>query len=119
MTPPVPPFPVLTTDDTVTCGHTPAGTVELASTAKLRVKNSPVLTASSIGPTVGTGCTKVKQEDVPCALVTGVTEGKSTKLRAGGQPVILSTLAGGTNGAINAVPGALTVSPAQSKLVAP
>jgi hypothetical protein len=122
MTRATPPKPgVLTTDSTVTCGHTPFGTVIGRSDTKLRVAGSPVLVVDSLKPgtMIGAGCTASKQGDVPCASVKEVTKGPSTKLRAGGSSVMLSSLGGTTNGVINGVPGVLTVAKAQSKLAAP
>jgi|1185.fasta_scaffold483429_2 hypothetical protein len=120
MTGPVLPKPkVLTTDSTVTCGHTPSGAVALKSSAKLRVSGFPVLVSAGVGPAIGTGCVVTKQGDVACTTVTAVATEKSTKLRAGGVPVVLDTLTGTTNGAINAVVGLLTVTKVQSKLVSP
>lgn len=112
---------VLTTDSTVTCGHVLFGTVSLQSNAKLRVRHSPVLVAANLGPGIGIGegCTKVGDTDVPCITTKVPTKGASTKLRAGGLPVMLSTLIGETNGVISGVVGALTVTKVQSKLVAP
>jgi hypothetical protein len=110
---------VLTTDSRVTCGHTPAGAVVLKGSAKLRVSGSSVLVTAGVGPAIGKGCVVAKQGDKPCTTVTAVTAEKSTKLCADGVPVVVDTLTGTTDGTINAVVGALTVSKVQSKLVAP
>jgi hypothetical protein len=109
---------VLTTDNAVTCGHQPAGRVSFPAATKLRVAGTPVITAVVAAP-IGPGCTASKQGDVPCAVVVGaLTTGASAKLRAGGNSVVLSSVTGSTNGVINAVPGALTVTGALPKLVA-
>jgi hypothetical protein len=110
---------VLTTDSTVTCGHTPSGAVALKGSAKLRVSGFSVLVTAGVGPDIGTGCVASKQGDVACTTVTGVATEKSTKLCADGVPVVLDTLTGTTGGTINAVPGHLTVTKVQAKLVAP
>ena len=113
----VPKGAVLTTDSTVTCGHSPFGKVTLTGTAKLQIGGLPVLVAAGVGPGIGPGCLKVKQDDIPCASVTKLTGGLSKKLCAGSGPVVLASLAGTTNGVISTVTGALTVTKAQSKLV--
>jgi hypothetical protein len=110
---------VLTADSTVTCSHTPFGTVVLQGAAKLRVRGFPVLVAANVGPAIGAGCTATRQGDVPCASILPPLTGQSRKLRSRGVPVVLSSLAASTNGVINAIPGALKVTAAQSKLVAP
>jgi len=110
---------VLTTDSTVTCGHKPSGAVALTSSAKLRVSGFSVLISAGVGPAIGAGCLVSKQGDKACTLVTAVTTEKSTKLCANGVPVVVNTVTGTTDGTINAVVGALTVTKVQSKLVAP
>jgi hypothetical protein len=118
----VPKHPVLTTASTVTCNHVPFGRVALSGTAKLRVAGAPVLLAGGVGPGIGPGCVKVGTSDVPCTAVTPLTPpltGLSTKLRAGGSPVVLRTLTAATNGLIGVLKGAVKVTRSQSKLVAP
>ena len=103
------PAAVLTTTNSVTCGHVPPGRVAFESAAKLRVGGRPVLIAGGGAPQVLPGCVVSVQGDVPCATVVGITAGTATKLRAGGRPVVLTTVAGTTNGVIKGKPGALTL----------
>jgi hypothetical protein len=109
---------VLTTASTVTCGHG-AGKVQTSSSAKLKVNGAPVLLKSSIDRRSVSGCVTPVADDPspagrPCTAVTsapavppappplppGVTAGEATKLKAGGQPVMLDTLKGSTNGMV-------------------
>jgi hypothetical protein len=120
MTPSVPSKAVLTSKNTVTCGHTPPGVVVYESASKLQVgSESPVLVAGPPGPTiVPGGCVVQSQGDVPCATVLTVTAGMAKKLRVGVHPVVLYSLAGQTSGTIKGTAGALTVAGGKSKLVA-
>ncbi|WP_370941809.1 hypothetical protein AB5J62_22130 [Amycolatopsis sp. cg5] len=108
---------VLTMDSTVTCGHLPPGRLRPTSAAKLTVLGFPVLVESGIA-VIGPGCTAKQAGDVPCVKTGPITAGRSVKLRAGGMPVMLSTLVGKTAGTSGGVPGSLTVVAAQLKLVA-
>lgn len=90
----------------VSCGHGALSSVSTTSAAKLRVNGQPVLTrAGVLGKTV-TGCSTVASSDasgpvnVTCTLVSKVSAGESTKLKVGGQPVLLDTLKGETNGMV-------------------
>ena len=114
---------VLTTASQVLCGPAgpPAspvhgGAVTVQSTAKLTVAGNPVLVKSGVGPTVS-GCkTPVTPGgNKPCTAVSSVTTGEATKLQAGGQPVMLDTLGGTTDG--NPV-GPLGADASQDKLTA-
>ncbi|SDW52503.1 hypothetical protein SAMN05421504_101818 [Amycolatopsis xylanica] len=108
---------VLTMDGTVTCGHVPPGTLRPTSAAKLAVRGFPVLVESSIA-VIGPGCTAKQAGDAPCVKTGPIVAGRAVKLRAGGMPVILASLAGPTMGISGGVPGKLTVTAAQLKLVA-
>ena len=112
---------VLTTTSTVLCGPdvppNHGGKVAIASTAKLKVNDNPVLLNSSIaGKSVG-GCkTPTSNSTKPCTSVASVSSGEANKLKAGGNPVMLdTTLSGKTDGAPL---GPLFASAGQSKLTA-
>ena len=96
-----------------------SGTVAVESAAKLRIVMgpvliaSPVLVASSIDGKKVSDCMTPTTSDTsgapisyPCRFVStvppgpnsAITAGRATKLTVGGQPVILETQAGDTNG---------------------
>ena len=106
---------VLTTGSTVGCGHDP-GRVTTSSSAKLTVKGEPVLLETSIVGKSVSGCSTAQSSSTsPCKSVVSLASGRATKLTAGGRPVVLSTLAGATDG----VPaGPLKASGVQTKLTA-
>ncbi|WP_069773736.1 hypothetical protein [Streptomyces sp. LUP30] len=121
---------VLTTESTVTCGHTRApqppppppalppplgpGLVTLRSTQKLHVEGVSVLvTADVVGATI-TGCPNVESPQKPCTVVTSAT-GESVKLRTGGAPVLLDRLTITADGTVP-VPLGLEPTAGQSKL---
>jgi hypothetical protein len=131
---------VLTTASSVTCGHAP-GAVQTSSNAKLTVGGNPVLLKSSIDRQPVSGCVTPPATDAsgptagPCTFVTGdpyvpapppaagspgVTAGEAQKLTANGNPVMLDTLAGKTNGMVaKTTPQTLLAATAgQSKLTA-
>jgi hypothetical protein len=91
----------------VVCGH--GGTVAVQSTTKLGIASHPVLLASSIDSRSISGCQTLPASDatgptaIACSAVSAITAGSATKLTVGGQPVILETLAGDTNGMVNKV----------------
>lgn len=92
---------VLIQNSSVTCGH--QGTVETSSSAKLKVNGQPVLLKNSINQkSVTTGsCSTVPDESkgiTKCETVVSVTAGEATKLKVGGQGVMLDTLSGTTDG---------------------
>jgi hypothetical protein len=95
---------VLSTASTVSCGH--GGTVAVQGTAALTVAGAPVLVQAGIGGKPVAQCrTQPKSDasgpiDVPCTSVAAVTAGQATKLTVGGVPVVLESLAGGTNGLV-------------------
>lgn len=122
---------VLTTSSNVNCGHAPPaapqtpGKVQTESTAKLKVNGDPVLLESSIAGKSISGCGTLATKDstgmdidMPCKKVSAVpqivpvqpdpappaiTAGWSTKLKVGGNPVMLDTLAGMTDGMVGKV----------------
>lgn len=105
---------VLTIASNVQCGH--QGTVSTSSSTKLKVKGSAVLTELGVMGKSVAGCTTTPSTSTkPCLLVTGVITGRALKLRAGGLPVLLDTLAGLTDGL---PPGTLPASAGQKKLKA-
>jgi hypothetical protein len=116
---------VLTIGSDVNCGHkspTPPfdpGKVQTDSAAKLKVNRNSVLLESSIDGQSISGCGIVLKSDpsgnpldMPCTQVSvvppipklppgtppAITDGRSTKLKVGGKPVMLDTLKGQTNG---------------------
>ena len=115
---------VLTTSSKVICGH--GGTVSTSSSAKLKVSGNPVLLKTGIAQQAVSGCLTPTTPPPPgpasikCTLVSSVDTGEATKLKAGGNPVMLDTLTGQTNGIIaNVTPQKLLSATAgQSKLKA-
>jgi hypothetical protein len=137
---------VLTTASTVTCGHlagNPTGKVKTNSSAKLKVNGNSVLLESSIDGQSISGCGIIPKNDpssgnpldMPCTQVSivppipqlppgtppAITDGRSTKLKVGGKPVMLDTLKGQTNGMTGGSKSPLSdmsATAGQSKLVA-
>lgn len=113
---------VLTMESNVTCAH--QGKVQVGSTAKLKVNNQSVLLESSIAGMLISNCATQKTTDptgkfltLACANVSAIprttpapnppspgsssiTNGRSQKLKVGGFPVMLETLAGQTDGMV-------------------
>jgi hypothetical protein len=114
---------VLTMLSTVTCGH-PPGKVRTQSEAKLKVNSSPVLLQTSIndqqiGLPVGLpGCgIQPAAGSKLCEKVLEVSEGAALKLKVKGDPAMLDTLKGATNGTVAGAPQKLLAGVAnQSKL---
>lgn len=103
----------MTTDpaDTATCQHGAALTKVPA--AKLLVQGKPVVTdlpAVGAMPTCPMVPTSATPSNVPCTVIK-VTAGQATKLKVGGVPVLLATVAGSASapaspgGALMAVVG--------------
>lgn len=111
---------VLTKLSTVTCGHTAPGkpgTVQVQSSAKLRVKDSPVLLAASINGQPVTLCgTPPSSTAIPCLFVKAVSAGAALKLKIGGQPVMLETLKGSTDGTVGGVTPQLSLAAVANQL---
>jgi hypothetical protein len=94
----------LTTASTVKCGH--GGTVGVASDAKLKVAGNPLLRRSSIEGKDITACsTPDSNTATKCRKVALVTAGEASKLRVGGQAVVLESLTGSTDGLPPVPPG--------------
>lgn len=99
---------VLTAGAVVLCGH-PSGVVTVTSSAVLTVgaAENPVLietdltTASVAGCLLGAGGAA---GNASCTKILTVTEGRSSTLQVNGQPVLLDSLAGGTNGLSGGTP---------------
>ena len=95
---------VLTTASTVQCGH--GGTVRIASDAKLEVGGNPVLRQSSIEGKNITACvTPDSNTATKCRKVALIAGGAASKLRVGGQAVVLESLTGSTDGLPAVPPG--------------
>jgi len=96
---------VMTMLSTVTCGH-PPGKVQTQSPAKLKVNGSPVLLQASINGKPVAGCGTPPASDAsgvtakPCTSVSAVSAGTALKLKITGQPVMLETLKGSTDGMV-------------------
>jgi hypothetical protein len=90
---------------TVTCGH-PPGKVQTQSLAKLKVNGSPVLLQASINGKPVIGCSTPPASDPsgvtakPCTSVSAVSAGAALKLKINGQPAMLATLQGSTDGMV-------------------
>jgi hypothetical protein len=110
---------VLTASSTVSCGH-PPGTVPVVSTAKLRVGTAGVLVKTDIDgkPADGRcGIVPPPQTNKKCTTVKGVTDGVATKLTVGGNPVMLDSLKGLTDGVFGTdPPNKLSATADQTKL---
>jgi hypothetical protein len=111
---------VLTLASNVTCGHAP-GKVSTSSSTKLRVSGSAVLLEGGVSGKKVEACGIVlSNSSSPCKQVGGVMAGRATKLKADGQPVMLDTLAGQTNGVLASVTpqAVLAATAGQTKLTA-
>jgi hypothetical protein len=116
---------VLTTASTVLCSigapSAHGGTVKTASTARLRVAGSPVLTAAGVAAALvdaASPCTTPPTPggNKPCTKVTTVNPASvAVKLKVGGVGVLLDTLKGATDGV---PPGSLASTANQTKLTA-
>jgi hypothetical protein len=108
----------LTTASSVTCMH--GGGVATSSDAKLTVgpAKDPVLLQSGVVGKAFKAESPCPIQDNPnagtkqCAHVTAVTGGTSSKLRVGGQPVLLASLTGTTDGLPPPPPPASQLGPA-------
>ncbi|MCX4821038.1 hypothetical protein OG883_14165 [Streptomyces sp. NBC_01142] len=96
---------VVTTASTVGCGHLPgAGNVRAAGSAKLRIGGHPVLRKTELVGSAVTVCGTTESSSPPfvkCLTVKSVTTGEALKLKAGGDPVLLDTLGGTTDGTVS------------------
>src|SRR5258708_394033 len=99
---------VLTTQSTVTCGHRlllKTGTVQIASTAKLKVSGEAVLLrASVVGksiPDCGSPVPpKGPQGNIMCTTVLTVANAPQPKLKVNGDPVLVERITGSTSGTV-------------------
>jgi hypothetical protein len=111
---------VVTEGASISCGHVPGKVSATASQTKLTVAGKGVLLAADVTKKPVANC-PVKPaapatEPTPCLTCNNVTAGESHKLTLKGKPVLLSTLAGTTDGK---PPGVLSViSQPQTKLSA-
>jgi hypothetical protein len=111
---------VLTTSSEVLCDTAApklhGGKVQLSSGAKLKVAGAPVVTKAGVGPSLAQPCSTAPPPtgNKPCTTAT-VASGEATKLKAGGSPVMLDTIAGSTDGV---PPGKLPGKANQTKLKA-
>lgn len=90
---------VLTTASTLQCVH--GGTITAnASSSALTVGGSPVLVQADLASATIAGCTNTNASagQVPCVAITSVAAGVSTTLKVAGQPAMLATARGLTNG---------------------
>lgn len=104
----------LTIASTVQCGH--FGTVAVSSSTKLTVSGSAVLIQTGVAGKSVAGCTTqvTPGGNKPCTTVGSVAPPSlALKLTAGGQPVVLDSLVGLTDGV---PPGALLGVAGQTKL---
>jgi hypothetical protein len=110
---------VLTESSDVECGH--LGTVDVTGTSKLTVLGSQALLSSGVaGKSIALCITPNAPTATPptkaCMTVVSVLPvSLATKLTVGGQPVVLDTLKGLTDGL---PPGSLVAVALQSKLTA-
>ena len=77
------------------------GAAAMASSARLTVSGKPLVVKGDLLTAAIGGCTQVPPppSNVACAKVTTLTSGEASKLTAGGQPVLLDSLAAVTSGA--------------------
>ncbi len=103
---------VLTTASRITCTH--GGTISPSGAAKIKVNGSPVILAAGVAgkpvppgppapppPPPATPCavpTDPNTATKSCTSVISVTDGKASKLKVNGQPVLLQSLGGVTDG---------------------
>jgi hypothetical protein len=92
---------VLTKASAVNCAN--EGIVETVGSAKLTVSGAQVLLESGIVGQSISGCTTADNppSDVPCTKVLNVNPSSlAIKLLVGGNPVVLASLTGNTNGSV-------------------
>lgn len=95
---------VLTDSSTVTCGH--SGKVTTSGNGKLTVNGNPVLLKSGVAGKAVSHCATAPASEPsgpiakPCTTVSSVTAGEATKLTIAGNPVLIDTLTGQTDGMV-------------------
>lgn len=116
---------VLTADSIIHCPHSPGKLALTGITHKLTVQGKPVLVKADILATSVQGCPNPTSSPPPshtCTKINSVSSGEATKLKVGGVPVMLDTLAGLTDGFPPPPPpppgGNITVAQVQNKLTA-
>jgi hypothetical protein len=90
---------VLTTGSSVICGH--GATASLSSSAKLTVQGEAVLLENEYSSwTFQVGCaqTDSSKSQKPCAIITEISGGQSSKLTVNGISVLIDTLSGLSDG---------------------
>ncbi len=97
---------VLTMHSSISCLHT--GKVQTTSVLPLRVQGAAVLVQESIEKKSIAGCKPPppppnQPPNQPCTIVDKISGGSAQKLKVNGQPVMLQTLAGMTNGIVSGV----------------
>ncbi len=107
---------VLTTNDRLNCAF--QGSVNLSGADKLLAAGAPVLTrARLMGASVAACKSEKSGSPTPCASISTISAGASTKLFVGGAAVMLDSVAAQSNPG----PHSISMAPgpaAQSKLVA-
>lgn len=104
---------VLVATDIAKCPHTP-GAAAPVTAPKLTVGAAATPVLTGLNAVVGCPIVPPPASNVACSTVT-ITSGKAGKLKVGGTPVLLSTLAATAAGSPG---GSLSVSAGQSKLIA-
>jgi hypothetical protein len=103
---------VLTKSAQVQCSH--GGGALLGGNAKLKVDGTPVLLESGVGTLTSPLCPNQSSSTTKDTNVT-IAGGRSQKLFADSNPVLLSTLSGSGDGA---PPGTISATEPQTKLTA-
>jgi hypothetical protein len=108
---------VLTMNATIGCGHDP-GKATPSSTKKLKVDSNPVLVKASVNGKSVSACPKTNTNagESPCLTLT-VTGTEATKLKAGGEAVLIG-LAGSTDGTASPLGKPTVTGGTQTKLTA-
>lgn len=106
---------VLSANAVIRCSHQ-GSVIVTPSQQKLKVDGTPVLVQSDLLSATIAGCTNTdaRAGQVPCLRILSVAAGMATKLKAGGQSVVLEGATGPTS---STPPGTFSVSNAgQTKL---
>ncbi len=88
---------VLTAAGSGGCAH--QGKTKLPGSAKLTVAGQPVVVADDVAGWSIVGCTQTDSSKSQVACLKFLSfDGRSTKLKVGGKPVVLDSFSGRTNG---------------------
>jgi heat shock protein HslJ len=88
---------IMTTAGATGCNH--GGSALLTSSAKLKIAGKRVLLANAVTSwTILTGCGQTGSGQKICTKFTNQTAGQSTKVKVNGQPVVLDSFSGLTDG---------------------